>query len=190
VPETVSRDKERVATESAIKGTTIGADLIIVGNIRSKGTVLVEGTVSGDIRAKQIVIAAGANVAGEIVGEDIVIEGRVAGRVRGTRVRLRSQASVEGDVIHSTIAIESGAHFDGGVLRSDDPISGALFSEMASFEVLVQIDSQNEADLDRLEGATKGLMSFLGYELEPGPVGGLPSYEEIEEQAVRKVRAA
>ena len=43
---------------------------------------------------------------------------------RGLKVRLTSSAQVEGDIIHKTIAIESGAHFEGSVQRSEDPLKG------------------------------------------------------------------
>ena len=52
----------------------------------------------------------------------MVVHGRVVGRLRGLKVRLTSTAKVEGDIIHKTIAIESGAHFEGSVQRSDDPL--------------------------------------------------------------------
>ncbi|MEO0360968.1 MAG: polymer-forming cytoskeletal protein, partial [Pseudomonadota bacterium] len=56
--------------------------------------------------------------------DDIVVHGHVRGKVRGLKVRLTSSAQVEGDIIHKTIAIESGAHFEGSVQRSDDPLKG------------------------------------------------------------------
>ena len=57
------------------------------------------------------------------MADDVVVNGRVVGRVRGLKVRLTSTARVEGDIIHKTIAIESGAHFEGSVQRSDDPLN-------------------------------------------------------------------
>jgi cytoskeletal protein CcmA (bactofilin family) len=61
-------------------------------------------------------------ISGEVVADDIVVHGHVKGRVRGLKVRLTSSAQVEGDIIHKTIAIESGAHFEGSVQRSEDPL--------------------------------------------------------------------
>ncbi|MBF9036263.1 polymer-forming cytoskeletal protein [Rhodobacterales bacterium HKCCE2091] len=104
--------------------STLSADLTIVGNIRSTGDILVEGTVQGDIRAHLLTVGEGATVEGEIVADDIVVTGRVTGKVRGLKVRLTSSAVVEGDIIHKTIAIESGAHFEGSVQRQEDPLAG------------------------------------------------------------------
>jgi cytoskeletal protein CcmA (bactofilin family) len=159
----------------------IGRDLTVVGNIESDGSVKVEGTVEGDIRAKLVSVLEDAKVLGEIISEDIVVSGSVSGRVRGLKVRLTSGARVEGDIIHKTIAIESGAHFEGSVRRVDDPLEGVTFSETAAFEVSVNLNSDENDQLDNLADATKALMNFLGYELEPGPSGGIPESSKSED---------
>ncbi|MCK0138549.1 polymer-forming cytoskeletal protein [Aliiroseovarius sp. F47248L] len=105
--------------------STLSSDLVIKGDIKSTGDILVEGTVEGDIRAHQLTIGETATVKGEVIGDDVVINGRIIGRLRGLKVRLTSSARVEGDIIHKTIAIESGAHFEGSVQRQDDPLGGA-----------------------------------------------------------------
>ena len=103
--------------------STLSADLLITGNMKTAGDINVEGQVDGDIRAHLLTVGEGATVKGEVVADDVVGHGRVVGRVRGLKVRLTSTARVEGDIIHKTIAIESGAHFEGSVQREDDPLS-------------------------------------------------------------------
>ena len=101
----------------------LSSDLLITGNVKTSGDIMVEGQVEGDIRAHLLTLGEGATVKGEIVADDVVIHGRIIGRVRGLKVRLTSTARVEGDIIHKTIAIESGAHFEGSVQRQDDPLA-------------------------------------------------------------------
>ena len=103
--------------------STLSADLVIKGNLKSTGDILVEGTVEGDVRAHTMPVGEGATVKGEITADDVVVNGRVIGRVRGLKVRLTASARVEGDIIHKTIAIESGAHFEGTVQRQEDPLN-------------------------------------------------------------------
>ncbi len=105
--------------------SSLSSDLVIKGNLKSTGDIMVEGTVEGDIRAHTLTVGEGATVKGEIVADDIVVNGRVIGRVRGLKVRLTATARVEGDIIHKTIAIESGAHFEGTVQRQEDPLNGS-----------------------------------------------------------------
>lgn len=103
--------------------SSLSADLVIKGNLKSTGDILVEGTVEGDVRAHTMTVGEGATVKGEITADDVVVNGRVIGRVRGLKVRLTATARVEGDIIHKTIAIESGAHFEGTVQRQEDPLN-------------------------------------------------------------------
>lgn len=105
--------------------STLSSDLVVTGNLRTTGDIVIEGTIDGDIRAHLLTVGESATIRGEIVADDIVINGRVIGRVRGLKVRLTSTARVEGDIIHKTIAIESGAHFEGSVQRQDDPLAAA-----------------------------------------------------------------
>ena len=104
--------------------SVLSADIQIKGNVQSSGDVTVEGQVDGDIRAHLLTIGETATVRGEVVADDVVVNGRIVGRVRGLKVRLTATARVEGDIVHKTIAIESGAHFEGSVMRQDDPIQG------------------------------------------------------------------
>jgi len=103
----------------------ISTDLTIKGNLSTSGDIQVEGTIEGDIRAHLLTVGQSAVISGEVVADDIVVHGHVKGTVRGLKVRLTSSADVQGDIIHKTIAIESGAHFEGSVQRSDDPLNGA-----------------------------------------------------------------
>lgn len=103
----------------------ISPDLKVIGNLLTEGDLQIEGTVEGDIRANLLTIGEHATIRGEVVAEDVVVNGLVVGRIRGQKVRLTSTGRVEGDILHKTIAIEAGAHFEGSVHRSEDPINGA-----------------------------------------------------------------
>lgn len=103
--------------------SVLSSDLHVTGNMKTTGDIQVEGTVEGDIRAHLLTIGESATIKGEVIADDVVVNGRIVGRVRGLKVRLTSTARVEGDIIHKTIAIESGAHFEGGVQRQDDPLN-------------------------------------------------------------------
>jgi len=112
--------------------SALSSDLMIKGNLKTTGDLLIEGMVDGDIRAHLLTVGEGATVKGEIVADDVVVNGRIIGRVRGLKVRLTSSARVEGDIIHKTIAIESGAHFEGSVQRQDDPLNTSTGAKPAA----------------------------------------------------------
>jgi cytoskeletal protein CcmA (bactofilin family) len=104
--------------------SVIGPDLIIQGNLISKGEVQVEGEVQGDIHGTHIVIGEKARITGGIIAEECIIRGHVLGTVRSRRVLLQTNSHVEGDIYHQTVAIEQGAFFEGKSRRTDDPIAG------------------------------------------------------------------
>jgi cytoskeletal protein CcmA (bactofilin family) len=104
--------------------SVIGPDLIIHGNLTSKGEVQIDGEVQGDIHGTYVVIGEKARITGGIVAEEIVVRGHVMGSVRGKRVMLQSSSHVEGDIYHQALAIEQGAFFEGKSRRSEDPLAG------------------------------------------------------------------
>lgn len=112
--------------------SVIGPDLIIHGNLTSKGEVQVDGEVQGDIHGTYVVIGEKARITGGIVAEEIVVRGHVMGSVRGRRVMLQSSSHVEGDIYHQALAIEQGAYFEGKSRRSEDPTAGMPKPEIPS----------------------------------------------------------
>jgi cytoskeletal protein CcmA (bactofilin family) len=112
--------------------SVIGVDLVIQGNLTSKGEIQVEGEVQGDIYGTHVVIGERARVTGGVIAEECVIRGHLLGTVRGRRVLLQSSSHVEGDIYHQTMAIEQGAFFEGKSRRTDDPLAGVNRPERAS----------------------------------------------------------
>lgn len=111
--------------------SVIGPDLVIQGNLTSKGEVQIDGEVQGDVYGTHIIIGENARVTGSIVAEECVIRGHLLGTVRGRRVLLQSTSHVEGDIYHQTMAIEQGAFFEGKSRRTDDPLAGVVLPEPA-----------------------------------------------------------
>lgn len=99
----------------------IGADLVVIGNLVSKGEVHIEGEMQGDLHAANVVIGESARVTGGLVADEVIVRGMVMGSIRGKRVVLQSSSKVEGDIFHSQLAIEQGAFFEGKSRRMDDP---------------------------------------------------------------------
>jgi cytoskeletal protein CcmA (bactofilin family) len=100
----------------------IGEDLMITGNITSKGEVQVDGEIHGDIRCSSLLIGDKSQVNGGVVAEDVVVRGHLVGSIRGLRITLQAPSHVEGDIFHQSLAIEEGAYFEGQSRRSDNPL--------------------------------------------------------------------
>ena len=100
----------------------ISKDLKIIGNLQSPNDIIIEGKVTGDISARNLTVKETSEIDGHIRAEEAILEGFVKGEVRGAKIRLNKSARVQGDIIHGTIAIEAGAHFEGSVKRTEEPM--------------------------------------------------------------------
>jgi len=101
----------------------LGSDLVVAGDVFSKGELRVDGDIDGDITGNRVIIGERARVAGNVLAEELIIFGQVMGLVRGRRVSLQSTSRVEGDVHHQLLILEQGAFFEGKSIRSDDPLA-------------------------------------------------------------------
>lgn len=105
--------------------TVISEDLTIIGNVRSKGKVTLDGTIQGDLHCASLVVSNKGEIIGGIVANEVIIHGRVVGSIYGNSVELLAAADVHGDIFHRGIGIERGTKYDGTLKYLDDPISVA-----------------------------------------------------------------
>ena len=103
--------------------SVISPDLTIEGNVQSKGSIRLEGTIQGELNCNSVIVERTGMVTGGIEAEDVSVHGKVAGTIRGKSVMLYSTAHVEGDVFHQGIGIEMGTHYDGRLKWSDGATS-------------------------------------------------------------------
>ena len=111
------------ASASKILPTIIGEELMIRGNVTSKGEIQVEGEIEGDIRCGSLLLGDKAHVRGGVAAEDVIVRGRIVGSITGLRITLQGQCHVEGDIFCQSLAIEQGAFFEGKSRRSDNPLA-------------------------------------------------------------------
>ena len=113
----MARDRDSAATPSESVISIIGPGMTIVGDCETDGTVRVEGSVEGSIRAgKAVVIGKQGVVSGDITTQDAVISGRVEGTlVAASRLELQSTCHIEGEVHTRRMQLEEGAVLNGSV---------------------------------------------------------------------------
>ena len=97
--------------------SVISSDTVIKGKIDFKGELLIEGKASGDILGDNLTLGPSAKVDGKIIVKAISIQGNFTGFIRSDLVRLDAGSTVVGDIEHSEISIETGANFNGKVIR-------------------------------------------------------------------------
>jgi cytoskeletal protein CcmA (bactofilin family) len=108
------RKKNLTTSENAIV-TVIGQGTSIVGEIRSKGAIRIEGNVSGRIQCDDtIMVHEAGRVKADLVAGQIVISGEVEGNVFAhDRLEIQPKARLIGDITAPRVAIAEGVIFEG-----------------------------------------------------------------------------
>ena len=109
----------QVPHENAI--SIIGPGMKIVGNCDTEGTLRIEGSVKGTVRAaKAVVIGKDGVVEGDITTQDAIIGGRVKGSViADSRLELQATCVIEGEIRARRIKLDEGGRVNGTVHTGD-----------------------------------------------------------------------
>lgn len=102
-------------TENAI--SIVGPGMRVTGDVETDGTLRIEGTVQGTVRAgKAVVIGKDGVVNGDLLTQDAIIGGRVNGSVIAeSRLELQTTCVVEGEIRARRIKLDEGGRVNGTV---------------------------------------------------------------------------
>jgi cytoskeletal protein CcmA (bactofilin family) len=112
--------------------TIIGPGTTVTGEIKSKGTVHIEGVMSGSIHSDDtIIVQESGQVKADLVAGQIVINGEVRGNVYAhDRLEVTSKGKLIGDITAPRVSIAEGVLFEGKCTmkapgQTVPPVSGA-----------------------------------------------------------------
>jgi cytoskeletal protein CcmA (bactofilin family) len=93
----------------------IGPGMKITGDCESDGTIRVEGSIEGSVKAaKSVVVGKDGLVVGDVTTQDAIIAGRVNGSVTAeSRVELQASCRIQGDIRSRRVKLEEGGQIDG-----------------------------------------------------------------------------
>jgi cytoskeletal protein CcmA (bactofilin family) len=92
------------------KGSFIAKGLVIVGEIRSEGKIIIDGEIEGTVTASEVVVSQSGKVNGPINAGNVSISGTVQGTVIAkTALSLMAGAKVIGDLETAQLSVEKGA---------------------------------------------------------------------------------
>jgi cytoskeletal protein CcmA (bactofilin family) len=111
----------------------IGAGMTLDGDSETDGSLRVEGTIHGDVRAgKSVVIGKDGLVDGSIFTQDAVVAGRVSGGIHaGSRLELLATSEVSGEIEAPRMQVEEGAKVQGQVAIGESDGPGAFKAPQA-----------------------------------------------------------
>jgi cytoskeletal protein CcmA (bactofilin family) len=131
-------------------GSSLGAGLVIDGNVSGSGDLVLDATVRGDVKVDHLVVGESGSIEGKVDAETIEVRGRIIGAITGKQVKLQATAYVEGDITHEALAIDVGAYFQGRCLQTrkvDTPAPAAAPSSTFGAPSLGSYDMNAISDL-------------------------------------------
>jgi cytoskeletal protein CcmA (bactofilin family) len=101
----------------------IGANSFFKGNIETKGTLRIDGSMEGNANADWVILGEKASIKGDVTARGIVVGGRIEGNLRAKEiVEIKSKGQVFGDVSSVKLTIIEGGIFEGRSSMSKEEI--------------------------------------------------------------------
>lgn len=92
----------------------IGANSKFKGDIDTKGTLRIDGSMEGNVNADWVILGEKACLKGDVTARGIIVGGRVDGNLRAKEiVEVKAKGLVYGDISTSKLTIAEGGIFEG-----------------------------------------------------------------------------
>lgn len=116
--------------------SVIGPGINWLGDLRGRGGVRVEGTITGEIALSGMIVVGetGLVECEQLKSDTVIVAGTVKGNIICQKLEIRSSGKVWGDVITSSFSSEDGAFFRGQMRMEEqvepvEPPAELMFSE-------------------------------------------------------------
>jgi cytoskeletal protein CcmA (bactofilin family) len=109
--------KRRLADRLGMSPTVISESTTVVGDIETRGPLMVSGHVRGDGRiGGTLSVSKAAHWEGDITAKHAVLAGKVTGRiVVEEKLEINASAVITGEIVAKVLAIANGARIEGEV---------------------------------------------------------------------------
>ena len=100
--------------------TILGEGAVFEGNISCEGSMKVEGTLKGNVKADHtLVVGPNGSVTGDIKAGGVIIFGEVNGKIDSGSLEIKSTGRITGEVLIETLITEAG-----GIMRAKCEMKG------------------------------------------------------------------
>ena len=87
----------------------VGMNSHFKGDVKSKGTLRIDGTLEGNVEADWLVLGEKANLRGDAAARGIIVGGRIEGNVTAREIlEIRSKGQVLGDITVAKLVVSEG----------------------------------------------------------------------------------
>ena len=101
----------------------ISSDIKIDGHIDSTGTILISGQVTGNIKAKNLMLETSGIISGNVKAVETELMGTQKGNVACKRLSILSGSRLRGNITCEELIVEHGSNITGKINASKKPLS-------------------------------------------------------------------
>ena len=112
-----SRDSNSNNSESRSRpvssdASVIGTEMQINGNIKCQGSLILKGTVKGNIECDEISVTNEGVLKGSVKAQDTIISGKFEGNIYSDSISIESTAKIKGGIHYNKFQAEPGAKLE------------------------------------------------------------------------------
>lgn len=94
--------------------TIVGKDSEFRGEVSVAGTIRIDGTLEGDVRADWVVVGETGTIRGNVRSRGTVTGGKIEGNIEASEIaELKPGSNVSGEIRTGRLVVSEGAVFDG-----------------------------------------------------------------------------
>lgn len=115
--------------------TSIGATIVITGELTSGEDVTVDGRIDGQLLVRDAALTIGerAQIQADVRGARVVVRGLVSGAISASeRIELTATATVDGSLSANRVVVADGAQFNGRIDMDQRTIAARVAHYKAS----------------------------------------------------------
>lgn len=110
--------KQATATsgDTAKIDTLLGSSCTVNGDIITKTSLKIDGSVNGNVSADGVVVVAErGNIKGDVKCKELVVFGAIEGMINTENLHLQPSAKINGEINTQSLQVEAGAVYQGAV---------------------------------------------------------------------------
>lgn len=92
----------------------VGVNSYFKGDIKTKGTLRIDGTLEGNIEVDWLILGETAQLKGNAEARGIIVGGKVEGNIKAKElIEIKAKGEVRGELTTTKLSVAEGAIFDG-----------------------------------------------------------------------------
>lgn len=127
--------------------SVIGPGINWLGDLRGRGGVRIEGTITGEIAISGLVVVGetGKVQTDEMKADTVIVAGTVKGNITCQKLEIRATGKVWGDIVTTSFSSEDGAFFRGQMRMEEriDPVPALPLTNSSDEEDNTAEEDQN-----------------------------------------------